>query len=68
MAPRCGQAAKPTGNMLHQIQECGGSTALHGPECFPLERQWQFPCIRLEDVPSQRFPGVREVTTFCAMF
>lgn len=28
-ASHCGQTAKPTGNALHQIQECGCSTALH---------------------------------------
>lgn len=33
--------------------------------CFPLERQWQFPCIRLQGAPSHTSPGAREVTTFC---
>lgn len=29
MVSCCGQSAKLTGNTLHQIQDCGGSTALH---------------------------------------
>lgn len=32
---------------------------------FPLERQWQFPCIRLQGAPSHTSTGAGEVTTFC---
>lgn len=47
---RCGQSAKPTGNTLHQIQECGGSTALHARAILPLDMK-SF-SIRSEGAPS----------------
>lgn len=48
----CGQSAKPTGNTLHHIQDCGGSTALHA-RAVVVSSRWtcNSRCIRSEGAP-----------------
>lgn len=65
MVSHCGQSAKLAGNTLHQIQDCGGRTALHalGPS-FLCRRNP--PCISPEDAhlpPALIWAG--DVTIFC---
>lgn len=55
-ASHYGQTAKPTGNALHQIQECGCSTALHARAVVVSSRD---AILSLYKIRRRNFPHLR---------